>query len=153
MKSMSHSFVNSLHHCVFSTKERRPTITPELQIRLFQYIGGIARENKIKLLAAGGIADHVHLLISMPSTISVAKALQLIKGGSSKWIHETFPEHRLFEWQEGYGAFSIGIGDVERTIKYINNQAEHHGKMDFKTEFLAFLKKHGIEYDERFIFD
>jgi len=150
---MSHSFINSLHHCVFSTKERRPMITPELQARLFQYIGGIARENKIKLLAAGGVDDHVHLLVSMPSTISISKAMQLIKGGSSKWIHETFPEHRLFEWQEGYGAFSIGIGDVERTINYINNQVEHHGKMDFKTEFRAFLKKHGIEYDERYIFD
>jgi len=150
---MSHSFINSLHHCVFSTKERRPMITPELQARLFQYIGGIARENKIKLLAAGGVDDHVHLLISMPSTISISKALQLIKGGSSKWIHETFPEHRLFEWQQGYGAFSIGIGDIERTINYINNQAEHHGKMDFKIEFRAFLKKHGIEYDEQYIFD
>ncbi len=150
---MSHSFISQLMHCVFSTKERRPMITPELQPRLFQYIGGIARENKIKLLSAGGVNDHVHLLVSMPSTISISKAMQLIKGGSSKWIHETFPEHRLFEWQEGYGAFSIGIGDVERTVSYINNQAEHHGKMDFKTEFLAFLKKHGIEYDERYIFD
>jgi putative transposase len=120
---------------------------------LFPYIGGIARENKIKLLAAGGVDDHVHLLISMPSTISISKAMQLIKGNSSKWIHETFPEHRLFEWQQGYGAFSIGVGDIERTVKYINNQAEHHGKMDFKTEFRLFLKKHGIESDERYIFD
>ena len=150
---MAHTFVNSLHRCVFSTKERRPMITPELQSRLFQYMGGIARENKIKLLAAGGIADHVHLLISGHATISISKALQLIKGGSSKWIHETFPKHRMFEWQEGYGAFSIGISDVERTINYINNQAEHHGKMDFKKEFLAFLKRHEIEYDERYIFD
>lgn len=111
------------------------------------------RENKIKLLAAGGVDDHIHLLISMPATINLAKALQLIKGGSSKWIHETFAEHSLFEWQEGYGAFSIGSGDIERTVKYINNQAEHHKKMDFKTEFMAFLNKQGIEYDERYIFD
>ena len=150
---MSHSFISQLLHCVFSTKERRRLITPELQPRLFQYMGGIARDNKIKLLAAGGVDDHVHLLVSMPSTITISKTMQLIKGGSSKWIHETFPEHRLFQWQEGYGAFSIGIGDAERTVKYINNQAEHHGKMDFKTEFRAFLKKHGIEYDERYIFD
>lgn len=150
---MAHSFISQLMHCVFSTKERRPMITPEIQPRLFQYIGGIARENKMKLLAAGGVDDHVHLFVSFPSTISVAKGLQLIKGGSSKWIHETFSEHRLFQWQEGYGAFSIGISDVERTIQYINHQAEHHGKMDFKTEFLAFLKKHEIEYDERYIFD
>ena len=150
---MSHSFISQLLHCVFSTKERRPIITPELQPRLFQYVGGIARENKIKLLAAGGVDDHVHLLISMSSTISISKAMQLIKGGSSKWIHETFSEHRLFEWQEGYGAFSIGISDVERTTEYINHQPERHKKMDFKTEFLAFLKKHDIEYDKRYIFD
>jgi putative transposase len=150
---MSHSFISQLLHCVFSTKERRPMITPELQTRLFSYVGGIARENKIKLLSAGGVDDHVHLLISMPSTISISKAMQLIKGGSSKWIHETFAEHRLFEWQEGYGAFSIGVGDIKRTTNYITKQAEHHDKMDFKTEFRAFLKKHGIEYDERYIFD
>lgn len=150
---MSHSFVNSLYHCVFSTKERRPMITPDLQPRLLEYMGGIARENKIKLLVAGGVDDHVHLLVSMPSTISISKAMQLIKGGSSKWIHETFPEHGLFEWQEGYGAFSIGISDVERTTEYINHQPEHHKKMDFKTEFRAFLKKHGIEYDEKYTFD
>jgi putative transposase len=150
---MSHTFISQLLHCVFSTKERRPVITPTLQSRLFQYMGGIARENKIKLLAAGGVDDHVHLLISMPSTISISKAMQLIKSGSSKWIHETFAEHRLFEWQEGYGAFSIGAGDIERTVKYINNQAEHHKKIDYKKEFLAFLRKQGIEYDERYIFD
>lgn len=150
---MAHSFISQLMHCVFSTKERRPMITPEIQPRLFQYIGGIARENKMKLLAAGGVDDHVHLLVSMPSTISISKAMQLIKGGSSKWLHETFPKSHLFQWQEGYGAFSIVISDVERTIAYINHQAEHHGKMDFKTEFLAFLKKHEIEYDERYIFD
>jgi putative transposase len=148
---MSHSFVNLLLHCVFSTKQRLPQITPEIQPRLFQYMGGIVRENKMKLLSAGGVDDHVHLLVSMPSTLSVSRAMQLVKGNSSKWIHETFPGHRRFEWQQGYGAFSIGVSDVERTVQYINNQAEHHGKMDFKTEFLMFLKKHGIEYDERYI--
>jgi len=140
-------------HCVFSTKQRRPMITPELQTRLFPYLGGIARENKMKMIAAGGVADHVHLLISIPKTHDIAKAMQLIKGGSSKWIHETFPDHRLFEWQEGYGAFSISISDTARTINYINNQAEHHRKQDFKSEFLAFLNRHEIEYEERFVFD
>ena len=116
---MSHSHVSQLMHCVFSTKERRPMITPELQSRLFPYIGGIARENRMKLISAGGMEDHAHLLISMPKTLNISKAMQLIKGGSSKWVHDTFAEHRLFEWQEGYGAFSIGISEVERTVKYI----------------------------------
>lgn len=150
---MSHSFVNQLLHCVFSTKERRPMINSELETRLFPYMGGIARENKMKLMTVGGMPDHVHLLLSLPSTLSVAKAMQFIKGGSSKWVHDEFPEHRLFEWQEGYGAFSIGVDGIERTVEYINNQAEHHRKRDFKSEFRAFLKKHGIEYDERYIFD
>lgn len=128
-------------------------ITPGLQSRLFPYMGGIARENKMKLLAAGGVDDHVHLLVSLPATVSVSKAMQLIKGGSSKWIHDTFIEHRMFEWQEGYGAFSIGVGDIDRTMNYINDQAVHHGKMDFKDELLAFLDRHGVEYDPRYIFD
>jgi REP element-mobilizing transposase RayT len=140
-------------HCVFSTKERRPIITPELQIRLFQYIGGIARENKMKLIAAGGVADHVHLLISLSRTISISKAMQLIKGGSSKWIHDTFPELSSFEWQEGYGAFSVSMSNKSKVIAYINNQPEHHKKQDFKSEFVSFLKRHEIEYDERYVFD
>lgn len=140
-------------HCVFSTKERRPLITSELQTRLFPYIGGIARKNKMNLIAAGGVEDHVHLLISLSKTLDIAHAMQLIKGGSSKWVHDEFPEHRSLEWQEGYGAFSIGIGEVERTVKYINDQAEHHKSKDFKTEFISFLDRHLIEYDESYVFD
>lgn len=150
---MSHSYVSQLMHCVFSTKERRPFITSELQTRLFPYIGGIARKNKMNLIAAGGVEDHVHLLISLSKTLDIAHAMQLIKGGSSKWVHDEFPEHRSFEWQEGYGAFSIGIGEVERTVKYINDQAEHHKSKDFKTEFISFLDRHLIEYDESYVFD
>ena len=142
-----HSFVSCLMHCVFATKERRPFIKPELQTRLWPYLGGIARENKMKALMIGGVEDHVHVLLSLPSTLSVAKAMQLIKGNSSKWIHETFPEHQSFEWQEGYGAFSIGISGVDDTVKYIQNQPEHHRKMTFNEEVAVFLKKHGMEYD------
>lgn len=91
---MSHSYVSQLMHCVFSTKERRPLITPELQTRLFPYIGGIARKNKMKLISAGGVDDHVHLLISLPKTLDIAHAMQLVKGGSSKWIHDEFTEHK-----------------------------------------------------------
>ena len=143
-----HSFVSCLMHCVFATKERRPFIKPELQARLWPYLGGIARENKMRTLVIGGVEDHVHVLLSLPSTMSVAKAVQLLKGNSSKWIHETFPEHQSFEWQEGYGAFSIGISGVDDTVKYILNQAQHHHKMGFKEEVAVFLKKHGMEYDE-----
>ncbi len=136
-------------HCVFATKERRPLITPGLQSRLWPYLGGIARENKIKTLAIGGGGDHVHVLVSMPSTISVAKGVQLLKGNSSKWIHDTFPEHQDFQWQEGYGAFSIGISGVEDTTRYIQSQAEHHRKQSFREELAVFLNKHGMEYVEQ----
>lgn len=150
---MAHSYTSILLHCIFSTKERKRFILPELQVRLFAYMGGIARKNKFRLIAAGGIEDHVHLLISLSKTLDVAHAMQLIKGGSSKWIHDEFPELAAFAWQEGYGAFSIGISDVDRTVEYIKNQAEHHKGRDFKDEFTAFLDKHFIEYDPKYVFD
>jgi len=148
---MSHTFANALFHCVFSTKGRRQLITTSLQERLWPFMGGIARENGAKALAVGGIEDHVHLLLSLATTLSIAQALQQIKGASSKWIHDTFPEHRDFAWQEGYGAFSIGVSQVAHTLSYIRSQAEHHRNRTFQEEFIAFLKKHGIEYDERYV--
>ena len=104
-----HSFVSCLMHVVCSTKNRRPWITSEVQDRLWPYLGGIARENKMKALKVGGVEDHVHILLSLPSTLEIAKGVQLLKGNSSKWIHETFPKLKTLEWQEGYGAFSIGV--------------------------------------------
>jgi len=147
------SYVSSYFHCVFSTKERRPQLTPALRERLWPFLGGIARHNKMKAIEMGGVEDHVHILLSLPSTLSVAKALQLIKGGSSKWVHETFPEHRLFGWQEKYGAFTVSVSQLDKTTQYIMNQGEHHRKMTFQDEFLALLKKHRIEYDERYLWD
>jgi putative transposase len=127
-------------HCVFATKERRPLIGPGLQERLWPYLGGIARENKMRALGIGGVPDHVHMLISIPSTLAISKAIQLLKGNSSKWVHDTFPQHRDFEWQEGYGAFSLGISGVDETLKYIANQAEHHRKLTFHEEVIQFLR-------------
>jgi len=144
-----HSFVSCLMHCVFATKERRPLITPDLQQRLWPYLGGIARENKMIVIGIGGVADHIHILTSIPPTLSVAKSVQLLKGNSSKWIHDTFKEHWAFEWQEGYGAFSIGRSGIDDTIGYIDKQPEHHQKMTFRQELELFLKKHGMEYEER----
>ena len=124
-------------------------MTPDMQERLWPYLGGIARENKVKALAIGGVADHVHTLLSIPSTLSVAKCVQLLKGNSSKWIHETFKELGDFQWQEGYGAFSIGVSGVEETTRYIRSQGEHHRKTTFREEVDIFLKRHGMERVER----
>jgi REP element-mobilizing transposase RayT len=102
----------------------------------------------MKALAIGGAADHVHMLISLPATLSIGKALQLLKGNSSKWIHQTFPRLRSFEWPEGYGAFTIGISGVDATIAYIQTQSEHHRTRSLREEFRAMLQRHGFDYDE-----
>ena len=149
---MSHSYIVNLMHCTFSTKERFPFIDAELESRLWPYIGGIARVNKMKALAIGGTNNHVHALLSLPATMSFAKAVQLIKGGSSKWVHDTLAKYRKFEWQEGYGAFSVSASQASRTIAYINNQKEHHRKRTFEEEFLTLLDKHGVEHDRRYVF-
>ena len=142
-----HSFNSSLHHCVFATKDREPVLTPAVRERLWPYLGGIARENGMKALAIGGVADHVHILLSLPATMSVAKAMQLLKGNSSKWIHETFSELRSFGWQEGYGAFSIGVSGIDETCAYIRNQEEHHRTRTFREEVITFLQRHGLPFD------
>jgi REP-associated tyrosine transposase len=147
---MSHSHVSNLTHVVFSTKGRRQRITRELEPRLWAYIGGIGRENRMNALAVGGVEDHIHVLLSIPATISISRAVQLFKGGSSRWIHETFPEQSEFEWQQGYGAFSIGAAGIKPTIAYIESQREHHQRRTFEEEFALFLQKNGIEFDGRY---
>ena len=102
----------------------------------------------MKTLAIGGASDHVHVLLSLPATLSVAKAIQLLKGNSSKWVRETFPKMHSFAWQEGYGAFSVGVSGADGTMAYIRNQADHHRTRSFRDEFVAMLKKHGFAYEE-----
>jgi len=141
---MSHTYLSLLVHCVFSTKERRILVPAELKTSLWPYMAGIARTNKFKAVAVGGMQDHAHVLLSLPTTITVAKAVQLIKGGSSKWINDHLPR-RKFAWQDGYGAFTIGISQLQTTIRYIDNQERHHARMSFDEELLRMLEKHGIQ--------
>jgi putative transposase len=147
------SYVSSYFHCVFSTKERWPIITPSLREGLWPFLGGIARENGMKAIEIGGVQDHVHILLSLPSTMAISKAMQLIKGGSSKWVHDTFPEHQLFNWQVKYGAFTVSVSLLDKTIVYIRNQEKHHRKVSFQEEFLTLLAKHRIAFDERYLWD
>jgi REP element-mobilizing transposase RayT len=128
-------------------------ITPALRDRLWPFLGGIARQNKMKAIEIGGVADHVHILLSLPSTLSISKSLQLIKGGSSKWVHDTFPEHRLFGWQVKYGAFGASVSLLDDIVQYIQDQEAHHQKMTFQEEFLILLKRHGVAYDERYLWE
>ena len=142
-----HSFNSCLMHCIFSTKERVPVLAVEIRERLWPFFGGIAREHGIRAIIVGGMPDHVHLLLSLPATISVAKAMQILKANTSKWLHETFPDLRNFAWQEGYGAFSIGASGVDATVAYIRNQEEHHRTRSFREEVEVFLRRHGFSYD------
>ena len=125
-------------------------IAPELQDRLWSYMGGIAREHEMKALAVGGTEDHAHMLLSLSSSLAIAGAMQTIKGGSSQWLHQECGL-RGFAWQQGYGAFSIGASQVEATVAYIAAQKDHHRKRDFQAEMLGFLRKNGVEYDARYV--
>ena len=109
------------------------------------------RAKGMKSLAVGGTDDHVHALISLPSSLSISKAAQLIKGNSSSWIHANFVRASDFEWQRGYGAFSIGASLVSETVSYIGKQREHHRIVSFQEEYRTFLEKHGIAYDSRYV--
>src|SRR5689334_20653680 len=116
----------SLHvHLIFSTKNRRPIIRPDIRPRLFEYMGGILRGNKCCLIAAGGISDHVHLLVSLGRDISVAQTVALVKANSSGWIHETFADLSAFAWQAGYGAFAVSLSQLDDVKAYIARQEEH----------------------------
>jgi putative transposase len=147
---MSHTYCCSLFHCVFSTKERCKIIIPGIQPRLWAYIGGIARQHQMTALGVGGTDNHVHILLSLPSSVPIATAMRDIKSASSHWMHSVCAL-KTFEWQEGYGAFSIGCAQTDATLKYIARQEEHHRKRDFQAEFIAFLKKHRIDYDLRYV--
>ena len=150
---MANTYTSLNVHYVFSTKGRAPVLVGEMKERLWAFMGGIARENKMTARCIGGVSDHVHLLVSLPAALSIAKAIQLIKGGSSVWLHETFPEASTFAWQEGYGAFTVSVSHLDDTIAYIENQEEHHRIKTFQEEYLSFLRKHEIRYDEKYLWD
>ena len=130
--------------------KRPPTlVSPEMQPRLWRFIATVAQDRGIKALAIGGTENHLHGLIAVPSTMPLGKAIQSLKGVSSKWMNE---HHGNFAWQEGYGAFSVSSSQIDATIRYIERQAEHHRKRSFDEEFIAFLKKNNVPYDPKFVF-
>jgi putative transposase len=146
---MPHTYVNTLVHVVFSTAHRDPLIADAWRNRLHDMMGGIARERGFPPLAVGGTADHVHALLSLPARLSLAEAMRTFKATSSGWINDTIIPQRSFRWQEGYGAFSVGLAARDATIAYIHNQQEHHRACGFQDEFRDFLARHGIACDER----
>src|SRR3974377_619673 len=142
-----HTFTSLLVHVIFSTRNRMPELSPELANRLFPYMGGIVKERQGGPLVVNRAADHVHLLLSLPAGESIAALLRVLKTNSSRWVHEQFPQRRLFGWQAGYAAFTVSGSRREEVRRYIVTQQEHHRKVSFEDEFAAFLRKHGLAYD------
>ena len=150
---MPSSYTNLLYHLVFSAKERRPLITPELSADLYPYLGGIVRQEGGMLLEVGGMPDHVHLVARFRADLAVADMMRVIKANSSKWVNERASRAVDFAWQTGYGAFTVSGSQLPVVRRYVQRQEEHHRKRTFQEEFVAFLKKHGIEYDQRYLWD
>ena len=148
---MANTYTSFYYHVVFSTKNRVGWIKPEIEERVWAYIGGVARKHKLTALQVGGMEDHIHALVLAPPTLAPSQIAQYLKGDSSKWMHEEFPDLRAFAWQEGYGAFTVSRSNLPEVIAYIQNQRKHHQTRTFQEEYREFLQKHGIEYDEQYM--
>ena len=150
---MASTLTNLLYHIVYSTKHREPIIVDSFRGRLYSYIGGIIRSERGTLIEAGGLPDHIHLVTRFKSEPSLATMIKTIKAKSSKWVNEERLLKGRFSWQTGYGAFTISPSQLPKVIQYVRNQEEHHRKTTFQEEFIALLKRHGIKYDERYLWD
>lgn len=150
---MGRTYTSLFSHIVFSTKDRSPFLYEEMRAKLFPYMGGIVRQLKGTALNINGPQDHVHCLVLLPASLAVADVVRKLKSNSSKWVHETFAKARTFAWQAGYSAFSVSKSGVPEVSEYIARQEQHHARMSFQEELRAFLAKHEIEYDERYIWE
>ena len=148
---MANTYSALFYHVVFSTKNRTAFLRPEIEARVWAYIGGIARNHKMTAIQVGGVEDHIHALVMAPPVLAPYEIAKYLKGDASKWIHETFADLRDFGWQDGYGAFTVSKSNVPAVVSYIQNQRAHHQTQTFQDEYREFLKKHGVEYDERYV--
>lgn len=148
---MANTFTCLEYHVVFSTKNREPWIHPDVQERIWAYLGGIARKNELTPLHIGGMDDHVHMLLAIPPTVAPSEAVKQLKGGSSGWIKHNIPGCRSFSWQDGFGAFTLSKSHELTVRSYIQNQRQHHRTKTFQEEYRALLRRHGIKYDERYL--
>jgi putative transposase len=148
---MAGTFTNLLYHLVFSTKQRTPLITERLQPGIYSYIGGIIRSEGGIPLEIGGMLDHVHILARIPPTKPISEVLNRVKAKSSKWLNAEKVKLSKFGWQDGYSAFSVSESQVSSVRRYIRDQKRHHGRRSFQDELRALLKKHAIDFDERYL--
>ncbi|HZH86355.1 MAG TPA: transposase [Brumimicrobium sp.] len=150
---MGQSLIQNYIHLVFSSKGVKPLIKPSIEKDLHAYIGGICNELNCQPLIVGGYTDHIHVLCMLSKNITLKTLVQKIKANSSKWVKSKDEDLKLFSWQKGYGSFSINPSQTKIVVEYIKNQHEHHKKKTFKEEYLAFLKKYNVEYDEKYLWD
>ena len=152
---MPQSLAQIYIHLVFSTKNREPTLYEELQPKLHTYLAGISNTLGAQAITVGGVEDHIHLLGRLPRTLTVASWVEKLKVGSNRWFKEKAEAkgREAFSWQSGYGAFSISPRHVDPLVAYIRNQKEHHRDVTFQEEYRHFMKKYGLELDERYAWD
>ena len=148
---MANTYASLHYHIIFSTKNREPWIFPDIEQRILRFMGGIARKHRMTALQIGGVEDHIHALVNAPPTLAPSQVAQILKGESSKWIHDEFHRLKQFSWQDGYAAFSVSKSNIPQVIAYIQNQREHYRKKTFQEEYLEFLQANGVEYDERYV--
>jgi putative transposase len=148
---LANTYTSLHYHLIFSTKNRVRWLSSEIEQRVWQYLGGIARKHKMTALQIGGTADHIHALVLAPAISSPSQIAQFLEGDSSKWIHDEFQSLRHFAWQDGYGAFTVSKAHLPLVVDYIQNQREHHRIRTFQEEYVEFLQQHGIQYDERYL--
>lgn len=148
---MAHTFTEVLIHAVFSTSNRAPLLPESIRAEVHAYLGGIFRALRANPIAIGGTADHVHVLTRIPAELALADCLRVVKTNSSRWVKERWPQRHGFAWQGGYGAFSVSESNREVVVRYIQGQEDHHRSISFENEFLALLKRHRVEFDERYV--
>lgn len=150
---MPQSLSSILIHLVFSTKYRQPFITADVESDLHDYLGGIFRRCECPSLLIGGTEDHIHALFVLSRTKTVASVVEDVKSSSSKWIKTKGEAWQTFQWQAGYGAFSVSQSGLEKVKRYIANQKQHHGQTTFQDEYRLLCQKYGVEIDERYVWD
>jgi REP-associated tyrosine transposase len=150
---MPQSLVKNYIHIVFSTKHRQPFIDNHIKDELFSYLGGICKNLESQPIVVGGHVNHIHILCMLSRKIALMKLIEELKSHSSKWVKTMGQQYHKFYWQSGYGGFSVSERHVDIVKNYILNQEEHHRKKTFKEEYISFLEEHGIEYDERYVWD
>ena len=150
---MPQSLGKLIVHIIFSTKNREPWLDANMRPRMHAYLATICRDLGVELVRVGGVADHVHIVTTLPRTLSQAQLIEQIKKTSSKWIKAVDLRYRGFSWQRGYGAFSVSPSQLDAVLRYIKEQPEHHRNRTCQEEYRDLLRNHGVDFDERYVWD